>query len=109
MSGYPIGGLRHRIVLEIPVRTAAEGGGATITWQVAGAVFARIEAASGREIGLADGISARVSHAVVMRYRDDVTPQMRILEGARILEIRAVLDDDGRQRWLRCLCEERLP
>lgn len=109
MSGDVIGALRHRVTLEAPVRTPDEGGAATITWTSLGSVFARIEPTAGREIEQADGIAARVTHKVLIRHRPDVTAAMRLVEGTRVLEIRAVLDLDGRRRWMQCLCEEKLP
>ena len=109
MSDCVIGSLRHRVVLERPVRTTRDGGTAIISWASVGSAFARIEQVAGREIEIADGIAARVTHKVLMRHRADVLPQMRIVAGARILEIDAVLDHDGRGRWLQCLCKEKLP
>lgn len=109
MSDCVIGSLRHRVTIERPVRTASEGGTATITWTGIGSAFARIEAVSGREIELADGVAGRVTHKVLIRYRDDVLPEMRLAAGAQVYLIRAALDTDGRRRWLKCLCEEHLP
>ena len=109
MSDCVIGSLRHRVLLEVPVRTPDDGGTAIITWMSLGIVHARIEPLSGREIEIAGGIAARVTHKVLMRYRADVLPQMRIVAGTRVLEIEAALDVVGRGRWLKCLCKEKLP
>lgn len=51
-------------------------------------------------------MSGRVTHKVVIRHRADIAPQMRFRQGARILEITAVLDAGARGRLV-CLCEER--
>lgn len=109
MSDCVIGSLRHRVVIERPVRTAGDGGTATIDWTAIGSAFARIEAVSGREIGLADSIAGRVTHRVLIRWRNDVLPEMRFVSSARAYHIRAALDRDGRKRWLTCMCEEHLP
>lgn len=109
MTGTVIGPLRHRVAIERPQRSSADGGGATIEWIAVADVFVRIDAISGREIEVADGLAARATHKILMRYRDDVLPEMRIVVGSRRLDIRAVLDLDGRRRWLQCLCEEQLP
>lgn len=109
MTSGVIGSLRHRVTIERPQRTADIAGTATIEWIGIANVYARIEATNGREIGIADGIAGRASHKVLIRYRDDVLPEMRFLAGNRHLEIRAALDIDGRRRWLQCLCEEQLP
>lgn len=109
MSANPIGSLRHRVGLQRPVRTVGPGGTATIEWQSMGSMFARIEPVNGREVALADGISARVTHRIIIRHRDGVAADMRFVEGGRVFEIRAVLDVEGRGRWVHCSCEERHP
>ena len=104
------GALRQRLVLEAPARVVTEGGAATITWVQVAALWAEVHPVSGREIELADAIKARVTHEVRLRYRAGVLPEMRFTgSGARVLEIRSVLDVDERHRWLICQCEERLP
>lgn len=109
MTDNVVGALRHRLTLETSVRTAGEGGTATISWTGLGSMFARVEPIGGREIVSADGIAARITHKVLIRHRDDIGPQMRFVVGNRILAIRVVLDLEGRRRWLQCLCEEQLP
>ncbi len=104
-----IGSLRYRVTLQAPTRTDVGGGAATITWATFAQMFARIIPLAGREIVVADGIAARITHEVWIRYIEGVAAQMRFVDGRRILEIRAVLDVAGRKRWLKCFCEERLP
>lgn len=104
-----IGPLRYRVTLEELVRTAGDGGTAEVTWVGVSGLFARIAPIAGREIVTADGMQARVTHEVIVRAGLEIKPQMRFRETLRVLEIRAVLDLDGRGRWLKCLCEERLP
>jgi SPP1 family predicted phage head-tail adaptor len=109
MSGPSIGALRQRLTLETPVRTGEEGGTAVISWNAIATLSASITPQSGREIVLADGVAARVTHEIVIRYGPGVAPAMRFTAAGRIFEIHAVLDIDERRRWLKCLCEERLP
>ena len=109
MTTNVIGALRHRVTIERPERTAEGGGGATIAGTEVATVFARIETASGREISLADGRQGRATHKILLRWRADVEPQMRFTCEGRHFDIRAVLDTDGRRRWLTCLSEEQLP
>lgn len=109
MTNDVIGSLRHRITIERPRRISTDGGGATIEWIGIGDVFARIDAISGREAVVADGIAARVTHKVLIRHRDDILPEMRFICSNRRLDIRSILDLDGRRRWLQCLCEDQLP
>ncbi|HXF53395.1 MAG TPA: phage head closure protein [Hyphomicrobiaceae bacterium] len=109
MSAPPIGALRRRLTLEAPVRTSEEGGAAVIDWSEVAIISAEVVAQSGREIVRADGLTGRLTHEIVIRYRADATPTMRFRDGERVFAIHAVLDVDGRRRWLKCLCEERLP
>lgn len=104
-----LGGLRHRLQIEAAERGTADGGGATLTWQPVATVWAEIAPISGREVVVADGLSARVTHEVRLRYRADLAPEMRFTSAGRVLDIRVVRDVDGRKRWLSCLCEETLP
>ena len=104
-----IGSLRSRVSLQARVRTAEDGGAAVIAWTTVASMFAQIQPVGGREIVTADGRTGRVSHEVMIRYSADVQPGMHFVEGPRVLIIHAALDRDGRRRWLKCLCEERLP
>jgi SPP1 family predicted phage head-tail adaptor len=102
-----IGKLRHRLTLERQWRNADAGGGAAIAWEAIAELWGAIETTAGGERVSADHLSADRQPIVTIRYRDDVTAAMRFICGDRHLLIRAVLDPDGTQRFLRCLCEER--
>ena len=50
---------------------------------------------------------AEVSHTVRLRYRDDITPKMRLLwRGDRTLYVENVVDPDGRKADLILMCRE---
>lgn len=52
-------------------------------------------------------LMATVSHTVRIRYRDDVTVKMQLLwRGSRVLEIKNVVDPDGRKSDLILMCSE---
>ncbi|MGE0764893.1 MAG: phage head closure protein [Hyphomicrobiaceae bacterium] len=108
MSAFHIGALRHRIVLESPVRATDGGGGAVVTWLVVAELWASIEPTAGSEAVVADQVSGRISHVITVRHRPDVVPAMRLRLGTRIFEILAVLDVDERRRLLRCRCREEM-
>ena len=82
----------QRLTLESPSRAPDGGGGAIVTWQTVGDVWASVRPISGDERLRADQVAGRITHAVVIRHRTDVTPAMRFRSGARVLEIVAVLD-----------------
>jgi SPP1 family predicted phage head-tail adaptor len=109
MSTPSIGTLRRRLTLEAPLRTGEEGGTAAIEWNAVATLSASVTPQSGREIVKADGVAARVTHQIVVRYSTDLSAAMRFTDEGRVFDIHAVLDVDGRRRWLECLCEERGP
>jgi SPP1 family predicted phage head-tail adaptor len=102
-----IGDLRTRMTLEAPSRAADGGGGAVVTWDEVAVPWAKVTPRSGAESFEYDRVAGKVSHEIVIRHRSDVTPEMRFRLGARVFDIRAAFDPDGRRHWLRCLVEER--
>ena len=106
MSPPTIGTLRDEIVLEQQIRIAASGGGATLTWQPLGPLWADVRPLSGRETVIADQIVSHVSHEIWIRHRVGTTPAMRFRQGDRLFDILAVLPAGSRGQWMRCLCRE---
>jgi SPP1 family predicted phage head-tail adaptor len=105
--GISIADLRTRLVLERTTRSDDGGGGAEVTWETVGEVWAAVRVASGGERFELDRVAGRQSCEIVMRHRDDVEPAMRLRDGTRVYDIRAAFDPDGRRRWLKCLAEAR--
>lgn len=109
MTGASFGRLRHRIRIEEQLRTPDGIGGAASVWTPVAEVWAEITPLAGREVSASGGIEGRVTHELRLRHRDGVTPAMRAVLGARVFEIRAVVDVGERRRFLRLLAEERTP
>jgi SPP1 family predicted phage head-tail adaptor len=108
VSAPAIGDLRHELVLEEQVRAPTPGGGAALSWAAVATVWAAIRPLAGRETVHADRLEGEVRHEIWIRHREGVGPAMRLRSGARVLDITAVLDPDGRGRWLKVLAIERL-
>jgi SPP1 family predicted phage head-tail adaptor len=106
VTAMPIGALRHRLVLQHAVRTADGGGGGAESWATVAELWAAVRPISGDERVAADALAGQLTHEVCVRHRAGVAPAMRFLFGSRILDIRGVIDADGRGR-LKCLCRER--
>jgi SPP1 family predicted phage head-tail adaptor len=102
-----IGKLRHRLTIEQQTPSADGGGGTVTVWDELAEVWGAVEAVSGRERIEAGRTSGQVSHLITIRHRDDLGPAMRFRREAEIFEILAVLDKDGRGRFLQCHCERR--
>lgn len=101
-----IGAMRHRVTIEEPVRTGDEGGGAEILWTQVATVWAEVRPKTGREVFESDQLGGRVTHDVRMRFREGVTPKMRILHRGRVFDIRYVANLGEADAWLMCACEE---
>lgn len=109
MSDLPIGALRRRVTLEAATRASDGAGGATVTWGPVAELWAYVRTVTGGEFSASDALSGRVTHEIWIRYRGDVGPDKRFSLGARVFDIRAAVDRDGRTRWLECQCEETVP
>ena len=107
MTAPSIGELRTRVVIEAASRDSDGGGGSDITWETVAEVWAAVRPTSGSESLALDRVAGRTGYEIYMRYRNDVSPAMRLREGSRIYDISAVFDPDGRRQWLRCLAEAR--
>ena len=102
-----IGKLRHRLTIEQETRVADGGGGSTSVWALVAEVWAAMEAMSGGERVAADRIAGEVRCLITIRHRIDLGPAMRFRRGDETFAILAVLDRDGRRRFLDCHCERR--
>ena len=102
-----IGDLRQRLMLERVSRVNDGGGGASESWAVVATLWAALMPLAGNEDLDADALSGSLTHEIWLRYRAGVVPDMRLRMGARIFDVRSVIDVEERGRWLRLLCEER--
>lgn len=104
--GLRAGKLNKRVTIQQVTRTSDGGGGYTEAWAALATVWANVEPQSGSERWTAGQQGAGVEWQVTIRYRDDVTPLMRVLYGSKVLNIRAVMDPDARSERLVLVCEE---
>ena len=103
----PVGGLRRRLTIESPVDTADDNGGAGRAYAVAGEAWARVTPLRMEHRFLAGREEQRVTHHVVLRFRDDIETGARFRDRDRIFRVLAVEDADERRTYLRALCEDR--
>jgi SPP1 family predicted phage head-tail adaptor len=107
MSRTSIGQMRHRIVVEAPLRVPDGAGGVIETWTAVATLWARIADRTGSEAFAADGISGRLTHEITLRPHADLVPRHRIRLAARIFHILAVRTLGEALDRVTCLCEER--
>ncbi len=108
MSAPAIGRLDERITVQNRTDTADGSGGYSSSWGALATAWALVEELSARERYFAGKVEHNVTHRVVMRYRTDVTSDMRLLraDGSTVLQIRGVREGDGRKRWTILDCEQ---
>jgi len=102
-----VGGLRRKFTLEHNMRIGDGGGGAVSSWVSVAQMWGSLTAVRGDEFFAEHRVQGRVSHEILLRYRSDVEPEMRLSLDGREFQILAVFDPDERRRWLKCLCEEQ--
>jgi SPP1 family predicted phage head-tail adaptor len=110
MSSAPaIGDLRLRMTLEAPVDSLDEAGSTTRLYEPLASIWAQLAPSKGDDRFVASRQEDAISHIVRIRWRSDVTSQMRFSLGSRRLLIHSVYDADERRRFLTCHCEEIKP
>lgn len=102
--------LRHRV--DIQERTEEQDsntGAVAEAWvSILGGTLepAEVIAMSGREFLAAAAVQAAVTTKITIRYRADVQPAMRVVHGAALYDIQAVLPDPTMRKHLMLMCEQ---
>ncbi|MEM7567219.1 MAG: phage head closure protein [Pseudomonadota bacterium] len=101
-----IGALRRRVAIQEMTLVPDGAGGFESGWTTIAqtwAAFSPISAAESYDEGL---VTSRTTHKVLIRYREDIHPSMRIVAGTRSYEVLASLDPDDRRSRLQLYVEE---
>lgn len=104
-----IGDLRHKIAIEREQMTLDGMGGSTKTWEVIGSPWSKIKPMRGGERLQAMRIEATVSHIITIRYNPSYKASDRVNYGGRIMQIRAVINVEERNKWIELYCDEGAP
>jgi SPP1 family predicted phage head-tail adaptor len=103
------GKLRHQITLEQNTGVEDTAGQVVDNWTpFATNLWASIRPLTGEEVLQAQQVQAEVTHEVKLRYLAGVTPQLRVLFGARVFNILSVVNTDERNYELVLLCKEQM-
>ncbi|MGJ3501613.1 putative phage head-tail adaptor (plasmid) [Piscirickettsia salmonis] len=100
--------LRHRITLQNNLIGTNEYGEALDYWQDIATLWARVSPRIGRELFSAQQFYHEITQTVTLRYRADVSPNLRIYFDGRYFEILSVINPDERNRELVLACREWL-
>lgn len=87
------GALRHRLLIQRQVSSRDEDGIERIAWEDVATVWGAVEPLSAREFIQSGQQQAAITARVVIRYRADVQPSMRIIHRGQPLNIQGVLAD----------------
>lgn len=105
-----IGKLRHRLKIYDKGTVTRNGTGEEIAAYDAlvATVWGAVEPLSGREFLEATQLQADVTFRIRIRYRNDIRPEMRVVEGTHTYHIEAVLDQRGERKEVHLMCHEVL-
>ncbi len=103
--------LTRKLQLEERTNLPDGKGGFTVNWQVLGALWANVDARSGREAMLGERDHSRVRYRIIVRGApigepSRPRPDQRFREGSRVYSILAVSELDPMGRYLECWAEE---
>lgn len=98
------GELRDRVEIQRRSQAQDNFGAPAGSWQTLATVCAKIEPMNGKEAFSAGAIQAGVDTRITTRYRDDIRPEYRIVFGAQIFDVKAVIPDVLRTR-LEIICK----
>lgn len=102
----PIGTLTDRIQLKRRDMSVQSDGGHLALFVPITSLWARVRSLTGRQGTSADGRAVEISHAVVMRFRNDIKPGDRLVYRGRNLDVVSAADLNGRRAYLSCACSE---
>lgn len=104
-----IGSLRERIEILRPLRIPDEGGGYSFAYSSVGSVAAK---SAGRRAGRDRSLELarfRLRRSFVIRHRDDIIFEMRLVHRGRTFRITDIQEQDEQGRFTRLEAEEITP
>jgi SPP1 family predicted phage head-tail adaptor len=101
-----IGNLRHRVTLQQKTVIEDDLKQQSEAWTDIASVWACIEPLSGREYFAARQENAEVTAKITIRYRKDVTPDMRAVSEGRVFDVLSVINPGERNISLILMCKE---
>lgn len=87
------GDLPHKIVIEYPVHEQDSYGSDEVNWLTFASVWAGKAPFSAKEFTAAKALHSKLTARFTIRYREDITAEMRIIHRGKIYNIEGVLPD----------------
>lgn len=101
------GKLRHRLTIQEPTTALDQYGEAVKTWSTVATVWGSIEPLRMQEYFEAQQTQAKATHKIEVRYVQGISSTYRVMLGARIFEVTAVLNPQERNERLQMLAVEK--
>lgn len=98
--------MRQRVTLQQESRTPDTAGGASLSWVDVATLWAEVTPFPGSEALQAQKLTGSALYRVVLRYKDAVTADMRLVFKGRVLNIRSLRNVGERDRRLEIMAEE---
>jgi SPP1 family predicted phage head-tail adaptor len=95
-----IADMRTRVTFQVATRASDNQGGSTETWanlSTAPVVWGYLAAVSSRERLYAQQIQYQRSHILVIRYRSDITTDMRFTYNNRTFQVKGIRNPEERK------------
>lgn len=99
------GTLRNKVVIQAQSSGQDDWGQPIDTWAPVTTVWADIRHQSGLETIKADSPASVVKASVRIRYRTGLNAGMRVVHGATIYNILAIMPDEAKKQYLDLACE----
>jgi SPP1 family predicted phage head-tail adaptor len=98
--------MKHRILFQSLTRTEDGQGGFTEEWEDGDYVSAEVTPLKAWEQMRAQQLDSKLTHKILIRYRSDITDEMRLFHRGRIYGIKEVLNLEEANRYLQLMCME---
>lgn len=103
-----IGDLRHRVIIQKPGTVKNKCNEEVPGFIDFAAVWAAVNPMQGRELESAQKLYPEVQYKIKMRYRPGIKPDMIVVFGGRILDIKGVINPQELNKELHLLCIEKV-
>lgn len=101
-----IGPLNRRVLLQRRVETPSGTGGSTVAWEDISSIWANIKHQSGAEVNRSDVPVSVVKASIRIRFREDLDATCRVIHGASIYDIKAVIEDEIGREYVDLVCQK---
>lgn len=102
----PLSEIQHQITIQEITYTPDGSGGQTPTWTALATVWASLKPKIVKEVVFGQKLESRVEHEIFFRYLAGVSTDDRIIFGSRTFQIKAVINIEERNEWLKVVSEE---